>query len=101
MVPIVSVVATIVYYLLLIFFFAMWARFVVDLVRTFNRSWRPHGFGLMLSEGMYVVTDPPIRFFRRLIPHVSMGPVAIDFGWSLTMLCCVVGMWVTFGFSAY
>lgn len=101
MVPIVSLIATIVYYLLLIYFFAMWARFVIDLVRTFNRSWRPHGVGLVLSEGTYAVTDPPIRFFRRIVPHVAMGPVAIDFGWSLTMLCCVVGMWVTFGFSAY
>lgn len=95
MVSIVSLIANIAYYLLLIFFFSMWGRFVLDLVRTFNRNWRPRNFGLLLSEGVYLVTDPPIKFFRRVIPPMSMGPVAIDFGWSLTMLCCVVAMWIT------
>ncbi|WP_345761046.1 YggT family protein [Diaminobutyricibacter sp. McL0608] len=92
---VVSILATIVYYLLLLYFFLLWARFVVDLVRAFSRSWRPHGFGLVLAESMYVATDPPIKFFRKLIPPLSMGPVAIDFGWSLTMLVVIVGLYVT------
>jgi YggT family protein len=29
---------------------------------------------------------------------VSMGPVAIDFGWSLTMLVVIIGLYVTLGF---
>jgi YggT family protein len=76
----------------------MWGRFAVDLVRTFSRTWRPKGFGLVLTEAMYTVTDPPIRFFRKLIPPVSMGPIAIDFGWSLTMLLCIVCLYLTLGF---
>jgi YggT family protein len=95
----VSIVANVVYYLLLIFFFVMWARFVVDLVRTFSRNWRPRGAGLIAVEAMYTVTDPPIKFFRRLIPRMSMGPVAIDFGWSLTMLACVIAMYITLAFA--
>ncbi len=95
---VVSVIASVAYYVFLIFFFVMWARFIIDLVRTFSRSWRPRGVGLLLVEAMYVVTDPPIRFFRRLIPPLSMGAVAIDFGWSLTMLICVIGMYVTLFF---
>jgi YggT family protein len=76
----------------------MWGRFAVDLVRTFSRTWRPKGVGLVLTEAMYTVTDPPIRFFRKLIPPVSMGPIAIDFGWSLTMLLCIVCLYLTLGF---
>jgi YggT family protein len=94
----VSIIATLLYYLLLIYFFVMWARFVLDLVRVFARQWRPKGFGLLLAETTYVVTDPPIRFFRRIIPRLSMGPVAIDFGWSLTMLVVIIGLYVTLGF---
>jgi YggT family protein len=97
-VALVSIIANIAYYLFLIFFVMMWARFVIDLVRTFSRSWRPRGIGLVLAEATYTVTDPPIRFFRRVIPPLSLGPVAIDFGWSLTMLVCVVGMYVTLFF---
>ncbi|WP_025157627.1 YggT family protein [Leifsonia aquatica] len=95
----VSIVATIAYYLLLIYFFVMWARFVLDLVRTFARQWRPKGFGLLLAEATYAITDPPIKFFRRIIPPLSMGPVALDFGWSLTMLVVIIGLYVTLGFS--
>ncbi|GIT80099.1 YggT family protein [Leifsonia sp. LS1] len=96
---VVSIVATVAYYLLLIYFFVMWARFVLDLVRTFARQWRPKGFGLLLAESTYVVTDPPIKFFRRIIPPLSMGQVALDFGWSLTMLVVIIGLYVTLGFS--
>ena len=91
---VISIVATVAYYALLIYFFMLWARFVLDLVRTFSRSWRPHGFGLVLAESTYVVTDPPIKFFRRVIPPLSMGPIAIDFGWSLTMLVVIIGLYV-------
>jgi YggT family protein len=96
---VVSIVATIAYYLLLIYFFVMWARFVLDLVRTFARQWRPKGFWLLLAEATYAITDPPIKFFRRIIPPLSMGPVALDFGWSLTMLVVIILLYVTLGFS--
>jgi YggT family protein len=94
----VSIIATVAYYLFLLYFFTMWARFIVDLVRALSHSWRPKGFGLLLVELMYSVTDPPIKFFRRLVPRMSMGPIAIDFGWSITMLLCIVGLYVSLGF---
>ena len=94
----VSIIATVVYYALLIYFFVLWARFVLDLVRVFARQWRPRGFGLVLAESTYVDTDPPIRFFRPINPPLTKGPVAIDFGWSLTMLVVIIGLYVTLGF---
>ncbi|MCX7521517.1 YggT family protein [Microbacterium sp. STN6] len=97
--PVVSLVATVLYFLLLIFFFLMWGRFILDLVRTFNRSWRPHGFGLVAAEAVYSVTDPPIRMFRRILPPLRLGPVAIDFGWSLTMLVCIICLYIALAFQ--
>ena len=95
---VVSLIASLLYYVLLLYFFVLWGRFVLDLVRTFSRQWRPRGFGLVLAESAYVITDPPIKFFRRLIPPLSMGPIAIDFGWSLTMLVVIIGLYVTAAF---
>lgn len=100
MTSLVSIVATVAYYLLLIFFLLMWVRFVIDLVRTFSRSWRPRAAGLVAAEVVYTVTDPPVKFFRRLIPPLRLGPVALDFGWTLTMLCCVILMSVAVGLRA-
>ncbi|MGX5697277.1 YggT family protein [Agromyces soli] len=89
-----SIVWSILSTLLLVYFFVMWGRFVLDLIRTFNRSWRPRGGWLVLVEGVYTVTDPPIRFFRRLVPPLRLGPVALDLGWSLAMLLVIVAMTV-------
>jgi YggT family protein len=88
----VSLIATVAYFLLLLYFFVMWGRFIVDLVRTFHRRWRPQSIGLVLIELMYTITDPPIRFFRRIFPPATIGNIALDFGWSLTMLCVIVLM---------
>jgi YggT family protein len=89
-----SVVWNILYTLLLIYFFVMWARFVLDLVRTFNRSWRPRGAWLVVVEAVYTLTDPLVRFFRRLVPPIRIGQVALDLGWSLAMLVVIVAMTV-------
>jgi YggT family protein len=88
------VVWNILYTLLLIYFFVMWARFVLDLVRTFNRSWRPRGPWLVIVEAVYTVTDPLVRFFRRLVPPIRIGQVALDLGWSLAMLTVIIAMTV-------
>jgi YggT family protein len=94
----VSIIATVAYYVFLLFFVVLWVRFVLDLVRTFARSWRPRGFGLLLAEAAFTVTDPPIKFFRRLLPPLSLGPVALDFGWTLTMFACIIGMYIASSF---
>ena len=80
------------YFLFFMYFLVLWGRFIIDLVRGVNRSWRPQGFLLVLVELVYSLTDPPVRFFRKLVPPLRLGPVALDFGFTLTMLCCIVGM---------
>ncbi|GAA2238241.1 YggT family protein [Herbiconiux moechotypicola] len=96
----VSIVATVVYFALLLYFFLMWGRFVLDLVRTVRRDWRPTGALLVLAEVTYTVTDPPIRFFRRIIPPLRLGAVALDFGWSIVMLIVIIAMSVAGFFRA-
>lgn len=88
------VVWNILYTLLLIYFFVMWARFVLDLIRAFNRSWRPRGLWLVIVEAVYTVTDPLVRFFRRLVPPIRIGQIALDLGWSLAMLTVIIAMTV-------
>ena len=94
----VSVVATVVYVGLVIFFVLMWARFVLDLARMLARQWRPRGFALVLAEFTYTVTDPPIKLVRRVIPPLRVGGAALDFAWSIVMLVVIILMSVTLGF---
>ncbi len=89
---IVSALATVVYFALLLYFFVMWARFLLELAQNFARNWRPTGFGLVLAELAFTLTDPPIRAVRRVVPPLRLGGVAIDFGWSIVMLVVVILM---------
>lgn len=86
----VSFIAGIAYTALLIYLLLLWARFILDLVQAINRQWRPRGFGLVLADIAYRLTDPPIRLVRRLIPPVRAGGVVLDFGWSIVMLVVIV-----------
>jgi len=90
----VSAIFTILYFLLLLYFFVMWGRFALDIVQAYNRSWRPRGGLLVVSEFVYTVTDPPIRAVRRALPPLRMGPVALDFGWTIVMLVVIIAMTV-------
>ncbi|RLP69619.1 YggT family protein [Mycetocola reblochoni] len=80
------------YFALLLYFFIMWARFILELMRSVNPGWRPKGAGVVAAEIVFTVTDPPIRFFRKLLPPMRFGQVALDFGWSITMLGVIVAM---------
>ncbi|MCE0507496.1 MULTISPECIES: YggT family protein [Microbacterium] len=88
----VSVAASIVHLVLLLYIFVLFARLILDYIPLFNREWRPKGFGLVAAEAVYTVTDPPIRFFRRLIPPLRIGSLSLDFGFTLTLLIVLVLM---------
>jgi YggT family protein len=94
-VDVLRVVATILNTLLFLYMLVLLVRLVLEYIPMFNRSWRPRGAGLVAAELVYTVTDPPIRLFRRFIPPLRVGPVAIDFGFALTMLLCFVLLGVT------
>jgi len=88
----VVVVAGIVNLVLLLYIFVLFARLILDYIPLFNREWRPKGFGLVLAEAVYTITDPPIRFFRRIIPPLRIGGLSLDFGFALTMFVVLILM---------
>jgi len=97
-VGVVSVIAQILNALVLIFVLVLLVRLILDWVPMFNREWRPRGAGLVAAEIVYTVTDPPIKLFRRFIPPLRVGGIAIDFAFALTMLLCFVLLGITRAF---
>ena len=95
-----QIVAGVLNFLLLIYVFVLLGRLVLEWIPVFNREWRPRGFSLIVAELVYTITDPPIRLFRRFIPPLRVGAVAIDFGFALTMLVCFILLSVTRSIAA-
>ena len=68
------------------FFIALIGRFIIDWVQVLARSWRPSGVVLVVAEGIYTVTDPPLRALRKVIPSPSLGGVRLDLSFLFLML---------------
>ena len=66
------------YSLIQLFVLLLFARVILDYARMFAPNWRPRGIVLVLAEFIYGVTDPVMRFARRFIPPLRLGPVAVD-----------------------
>lgn len=81
-------------FVLNVFFAALICRLVLDWIQVLARQWRPRGPILMFAEGVYTVTDPPLKFLRRLIPPLSLGAVRLD----LAFLVLILAVSMTTGF---
>ena len=55
-------------YVLTIYLVILIGRMIFGWVQVFARDWRPSGILLVIAEGIFTVTDPPLKFLRRFIP---------------------------------
>ena len=81
-----GVVISALIFVVYLFFAALICRLVLDWIQVLAREWRPSGPVLVLAEAIYTVTDPPLKFLRRLIPPLSLGNVRLDLAFLVLML---------------
>lgn len=77
-------------FLLLLFLIVLLGRLVIDWVQVFAREWRPRGAVLVVAEGVYTVTDPPLKAIRRVIPPLRIGSVSLDLAFMVLLLAVYV-----------
>lgn len=65
-------------------------RLIVDWVQLFARSWVPKGPVLVVLEGVYSATDPPVKALRRVIPPLRLGGMALDLSFIVLLIGCYV-----------
>ncbi len=70
----------------LLFLIALVARLVLDWVQLFARDWRPRSAALVIAEGVYTVTDPPLRSLRRVVKPLRIGGVQLDLSFFLLFI---------------
>jgi YggT family protein len=84
-----SMLALIAYWALQVYFYALIGRLILDLLISFRPGFRPMGLLLPVSEILFTVTDPPLRFLRRFIKPVRFGAISLDFAWTLLVLVVI------------
>ena len=76
--------------ILSIYLIVLIARIVIDYVFMFARDWRPSGVVLVIVEGIYTVTDPPLRVLRRFIPPLRLGGVSVDLAFTVLFILVLI-----------
>ncbi|MEZ2120945.1 YggT family protein [Corynebacterium sp. CCM 9203] len=64
--------------LLRLYSYILILRIIVEMIHSFSRNFRPPRWFAYLAEPLFVVTDPPVKALRRVIPPLRMGNVALD-----------------------
>ena len=72
------------------FIVLLFVRLIVDWIQMFARSWVPRGPVLVVLEGVYTITDPPVKALRKVIPPLRLGGVAIDLSFIAVLLICYI-----------
>jgi YggT family protein len=80
--------------LVFLFIIVLFSRVILSVIIGLSHDWKPTGAALVLTEGVYTVTDPPVKAMRRLIPPFSVGQFRIDLGFMVLLLLA------TFTYSA-
>ncbi|MTB71728.1 YggT family protein [Arsenicicoccus sp. MKL-02] len=80
--------------LLWLYWLVLMARLVLSYVVMLARDWRPRGVVLVLVEGVYTLTDPPLRALRKVIRPLRLGGMALDLAFMVLFLIVIVLMQV-------
>jgi YggT family protein len=75
-------------FVVFIFFLFLLVRLILDWVMFFAREWRPRGIALVIAEGTYSVTDPPLKALRRILPPITIGSIRLDLAFLVLFLLC-------------
>jgi YggT family protein len=86
----VAIIGGIIELVLSAFIVLLFVRLIVDWIQIFARSWTPRGPVLVVLEGVYTATDPPVKALRRIIPPLRLGGVAIDLSFVALLLICYI-----------
>ena len=81
--------ALIAYWALQIYFYSLIGRLILDLLISLRPGFRPKSLLLPVSEIIFTVTDPPLKFLRRFIKPVRFGAISLDFAWTLLVLVVI------------
>jgi YggT family protein len=86
----VSIFKDVAFYVLSVYLVLLVIRLILAWIQVYARDWTPSGVVLVVAEGVYTATDPPLRFLRRYIRPLRIGSVALDLSFMLLFVVVYV-----------
>jgi YggT family protein len=77
-------------YVLVFYLLLLIGRLILSWIQAFSRSWSPRGLVLVIAEGVYTATDPPLKFLGRFIHPLRLGGVALDLSFMVLFFAVIV-----------
>ncbi|AGT05889.1 putative membrane protein [Corynebacterium glutamicum MB001] len=71
-------IAILIAWLIGIYTWVLVARIVIEMIQSFSRSFTPPKWFYYIAEPVFMVTDPPVKLLRRVIPPLPLGNVRLD-----------------------
>jgi YggT family protein len=92
-----SIAMQVIYLLLYLFWLILLGRFMMSMILSRSRHWRPARPGAATLEMVWSVTDPALKPLRRVIPPVQLGSVSIPLADLILLLILYVLMMIVGG----
>ncbi|AJK69260.1 YggT family protein [Corynebacterium marinum] len=73
-----SLLGSVLYVVLQIFVLILIARIVIEMIQSFSRNFQPPRWFIYIAEPLFMITDPPVKALRRVIPPLRLGNVSLD-----------------------
>jgi YggT family protein len=92
----ITILTSTAWWLLTVYLIMLFVRMATGWVFMFTRPWLPtdltvaSGGLLVILEGAFTATDPPLKLLRRFIPPLRIGNVALDLGFLVLVIVIVV-----------
>lgn len=76
--------------LIRLFELALIVRILIEMIQSFSRQFTAPRWFMVIAEAFFVVTDPPVKLARRVIPPLNLGAVALDMSVIVVFLLCML-----------
>lgn len=91
-------IALILLVIIRIFTWVLIARLIIEMVQSFSRSFRPPRWFVLVAEPLFLITDPPVKLVRKLIPALPVGGVRLDVSVLVLFFICAILQSLLFNF---
>ena len=77
-------------YLLTLYLVVLIGCMILSWINVFVRPWYPPRFVKLVAEGIFTLTDPPLKLLRRYIPPLRLGTVSLDLSFMVLFIVVLI-----------